>query len=34
VYRSDGLPVGVLGVNQVRLFTRWRRQLSAPARAV
>ncbi|MGH3801816.1 MAG: NAD(P)/FAD-dependent oxidoreductase [Pseudonocardiaceae bacterium] len=29
VYRRDGNPVAVLGVDQVRLFTRWRRQISA-----
>ncbi|MDV7354075.1 FAD-dependent oxidoreductase [Rhodococcus oxybenzonivorans] len=29
VYRRDGQPVAVLGVDQVRLFTRWRRQLCA-----
>lgn len=29
VYRRAGHPVAVLGVNQTRLFTRWRRQLSA-----
>jgi NADPH-dependent 2,4-dienoyl-CoA reductase/sulfur reductase-like enzyme len=29
VYRRAGQPVAVLGVDQVRLFTRWRRQLSA-----
>jgi len=28
VYRRAGRPVAVLGVDQVRLFTRWRRQLS------
>lgn len=28
VYRRAGEPVAVLGVDQVRLFTRWRRQLS------
>ncbi|WP_084965589.1 NAD(P)/FAD-dependent oxidoreductase [Thermoactinospora rubra] len=34
VYRREGLPVAVLGVNQVRLFTRWRRQLeTAPVQA-
>jgi NADPH-dependent 2,4-dienoyl-CoA reductase/sulfur reductase-like enzyme len=27
VYRQGDRPVAVLGVNQVRLFTRWRRQL-------
>jgi NADPH-dependent 2,4-dienoyl-CoA reductase/sulfur reductase-like enzyme len=27
VYRRDDRPVAVLGVNQPRLFTRWRRQL-------
>jgi NADPH-dependent 2,4-dienoyl-CoA reductase/sulfur reductase-like enzyme len=32
VYRRDGQPVAVLGVDQPRLFTRWRRQLwTAPA---
>ncbi|MDF2270374.1 FAD-dependent oxidoreductase [Streptomyces coacervatus] len=29
VYRRAGLPVAVLGMNQPRLFTRWRKQLSA-----
>ena len=33
VYRRDGEPVAVLGLNQPKLFTRWRKQLSAPARA-
>ncbi|MEU0603134.1 FAD-dependent oxidoreductase [Streptomyces sp. NPDC006393] len=28
VYRRGGHPVAVLGMNQPRLFTRWRRQLS------
>jgi NADPH-dependent 2,4-dienoyl-CoA reductase/sulfur reductase-like enzyme len=28
VYRRDGQPVAVLGVDQVREFTRWRRQLA------
>lgn len=32
-YRRDGELVAVLGVNQVRQFTRWRRQLSASASA-
>jgi NADPH-dependent 2,4-dienoyl-CoA reductase/sulfur reductase-like enzyme len=27
VYERDGAPVAVLGMNQPRLFTRWRRQL-------
>jgi hypothetical protein len=27
VYERDGHPVAVLGMNQPRLFTRWRRQL-------
>ena len=27
VYERDGRPVAVLGVDQPRLFTRWRRQL-------
>jgi NADPH-dependent 2,4-dienoyl-CoA reductase/sulfur reductase-like enzyme len=32
VYRRDDQPVAVLGVNQPKLFTRWRRQLgSVPA---
>lgn len=31
VYRRDGIPVAVLGMNQPKLFTRWRKQLSAPA---
>ncbi|MES5820569.1 FAD-dependent oxidoreductase [Streptomyces sp. RG80] len=29
VYRRAGTPVAVLGMNQPRLFTRWRRQLAA-----
>ncbi|MEU1852419.1 FAD-dependent oxidoreductase [Streptomyces sp. NPDC019990] len=29
VYRRAGHPVAVLGMNQARLFTRWRKQLSA-----
>ncbi|WP_448623509.1 NAD(P)/FAD-dependent oxidoreductase [Geodermatophilus sp. URMC 64] len=29
VYERDGDPVAVLGMNQPRLFTRWRRQLRA-----
>ncbi|OMQ16480.1 FAD-dependent oxidoreductase [Modestobacter sp. VKM Ac-2676] len=29
VYERDGHPVAVLGMNQPRLFTRWRRQLRA-----
>ncbi|WP_354530568.1 FAD-dependent oxidoreductase [Nakamurella sp. UYEF19] len=33
VYRRDGIPVAVLGMNQPKLFTRWRKQLSSPARA-
>jgi NADPH-dependent 2,4-dienoyl-CoA reductase/sulfur reductase-like enzyme len=31
VYRSAGQPVAVLGMNQPRLFTRWRKQLARPA---
>lgn len=30
VYERDGQPVAVLGLNQPRLFTRWRRQLRSP----
>ncbi|MEU6356198.1 FAD-dependent oxidoreductase [Streptomyces sp. NPDC047072] len=30
VYRRTGRPVAVLGMNQPRLFTRWRKQLNAP----
>ncbi|NJC66140.1 FAD-dependent oxidoreductase [Planosporangium flavigriseum] len=30
VYERAGRPVAVLGMNQPKLFTRWRRQLSAP----
>jgi 3-phenylpropionate/trans-cinnamate dioxygenase ferredoxin reductase subunit len=30
VYERDGRPVAVLGMNQPKLFTRWRRQLLAP----
>lgn len=29
VYERDGAPVAVLGLNQPKLFTRWRRQLRA-----
>jgi NADPH-dependent 2,4-dienoyl-CoA reductase/sulfur reductase-like enzyme len=29
VYERDGVPVAVLGMDQPRLFTRWRRQLRA-----
>ena len=29
VYERHGQPVAVLGMNQPRLFTRWRRQLRA-----
>jgi hypothetical protein len=28
VYRRAGQPVSVLGLDQMRLFTRWRRRLS------
>jgi NADPH-dependent 2,4-dienoyl-CoA reductase/sulfur reductase-like enzyme len=31
VYRRDGEPVAVLGVDRVKLFTRWRRQLVTAA---
>ena len=31
VYRRAGRPVAVLGMNQPRLFTRWRKQLTAAA---
>ncbi|NUT27711.1 MAG: FAD-dependent oxidoreductase [Streptomyces sp.] len=31
VYRRAGNPVAVLGMNQPRLFTRWRKQLAATA---
>ncbi|MFJ6661880.1 NAD(P)/FAD-dependent oxidoreductase [Streptomyces sp. NPDC091377] len=31
VYRRAGSPVAVLGLNQPRLFTRWRKQLTATA---
>jgi len=31
VYRRAGQPVAVLGMNQPRLFTRWRKQLSTMA---
>lgn len=31
VYRRAGKPVAVLGMNQPRLFTRWRKQLAATA---
>ncbi|GGX20433.1 pyridine nucleotide-disulfide oxidoreductase [Streptomyces chartreusis] len=30
VYRRSGIPVAVLGMNQPRLFTRWRKHLAAP----
>jgi NADPH-dependent 2,4-dienoyl-CoA reductase/sulfur reductase-like enzyme len=30
VYERDGRPVAVLGMNQPKLFTRWRRQLRSP----
>jgi NADPH-dependent 2,4-dienoyl-CoA reductase/sulfur reductase-like enzyme len=33
VYERDGHPVAVLGMNQPRLFTRWRRQLRAAVAA-
>jgi NADPH-dependent 2,4-dienoyl-CoA reductase/sulfur reductase-like enzyme len=33
VYERDGEPVAVLGMNQPRLFTRWRRQLRSTAAA-
>ncbi|HKG51001.1 MAG TPA: FAD-dependent oxidoreductase [Actinomycetales bacterium] len=33
VYRRAGEPVAVLGVDRIRPFTRWRRQLDALARA-
>lgn len=29
VYRREGLPVAVLGVDRPRLFTRWRRRLAS-----
>jgi NADPH-dependent 2,4-dienoyl-CoA reductase/sulfur reductase-like enzyme len=29
VYRRDGNPVAVLGMNQPRLFTRWRKQIAS-----
>ena len=29
-YHRDGELVAVLGMNQVRQFTRWRRQLAVP----
>jgi NADPH-dependent 2,4-dienoyl-CoA reductase/sulfur reductase-like enzyme len=31
VYERQGQPVAVLGMNQPKLFTRWRRQLRAPS---
>ena len=31
VYEREDVPVAVLGVNQSRLFTRWRRQLRTAA---
>ncbi|WP_435210461.1 NAD(P)/FAD-dependent oxidoreductase [Streptomyces sp. bgisy034] len=31
VYRRYGIPVAVLGMNQPRLFTRWRKQITATA---
>ena len=33
VYERDGHPVAVLGMNQPRLFTRWRRQLRSAVQA-
>jgi NADPH-dependent 2,4-dienoyl-CoA reductase/sulfur reductase-like enzyme len=33
VYERDGVPVAVLGVDQPKLFTRWRRQLRQAAAA-
>jgi NADPH-dependent 2,4-dienoyl-CoA reductase/sulfur reductase-like enzyme len=33
VYRRDGEPVAVLGMNQPKLFTRWRKLLSGPPAA-
>jgi NADPH-dependent 2,4-dienoyl-CoA reductase/sulfur reductase-like enzyme len=33
LYERDGAPVAVLGMNQPRLFTRWRRQLRSPVPA-
>ncbi|MGV4981112.1 NAD(P)/FAD-dependent oxidoreductase [Streptomyces sp. NRAIS4] len=33
VYRTAGRPVAVLGMNQPRLFTRWRKQFTATAAA-
>jgi hypothetical protein len=33
VYRRAGEPVAVLGVDRIRPFTRWRRQLDALTRA-
>ncbi|WBO68523.1 NAD(P)/FAD-dependent oxidoreductase [Streptomyces camelliae] len=33
VYRRAGRPVAVLGMNQPRLFTRWRKQLTSAATA-
>jgi hypothetical protein len=32
VYYREGAPVAVLGMNQPRLFTKWRRGLAAPGR--
>jgi NADPH-dependent 2,4-dienoyl-CoA reductase/sulfur reductase-like enzyme len=32
VYYREDVPVAVLGMNQPRLFTKWRRLLTAPAR--
>ena len=34
VYRRNGQPVAVLGVDQPRMFTRWRRQLPTTAISV
>jgi NADPH-dependent 2,4-dienoyl-CoA reductase/sulfur reductase-like enzyme len=34
VYERDGRPVAVLGMNQPRLFTRWRRQLRSAVPSV
>jgi hypothetical protein len=31
VYYREDVPVAVLGMNQPRLFTKWRRDLAVPA---
>jgi hypothetical protein len=33
VYYREDVPVAVLGMNQPKLFTKWRRNLTAPVAA-